>query len=276
MRWKWDWGKLTEENKRKRQYNENPIINDGVHEAIIDIETFEAVQRKIEGNPRRHMRQFNGKHLLSGLLRCPACDHRMFYQPIVSKGKQYGYYKCGRKGCKEDWIRSEVLEKEFLSIFEEIVNQPEFKSEMLAGLNNTDDQILELQQERKRVLSEINKLEKKQNNLFAELTEGDEKYREAVRVKIQESLEEIDVLNENLRNIDQNIESLQSSRFNTDEIIELFENIGKVINLLDKDAKQKLVRKLVNRIDLADGRISEVHFCFQQSFRVTGGTVPRA
>lgn len=275
-----DWGKLTEENKRKRQYNENPVISDGVHEAIIDIETFEEVQRKIESNPRRHMRQFDGKHLLSGLLRCPACESKMFYQPIQSKGKLYGYYKCGRKGCKEGGINSTALEKEFLSIFEGIINQPEFKAEMLAALNSTDDQIVEFQQQHKRVSVEISKLEKKQDNLFAELTEGDDKYRSIVREKIRGIIEEIESLKEKHLDINQSIEGLQSSRFNIDEISELFQNIGKVIGLLDKEAQQKLVRKLVTRIDLVDGRISEVHFCFQQSFRVGGGkgnrTISRA
>lgn len=181
----------------------------------------------------RYMRKFDGKHLISGLLHCPACDHKMFYQPIQSKGKLYGYYKCGRKGCKEGGIKSAVLEKEFLSIFEGIINQPEFKSEMLAALNSADDQILEFQQQHKRVSGEISKLEKKQDNLFAELTEGDDRYRSIVRKKIQGIIEEIKSLKEKWLDIDQSIESLRSSRFNIDEISELFQNIGKFIGLVN-------------------------------------------
>ncbi|WP_246067271.1 recombinase family protein [Paenibacillus koleovorans] len=266
-----DWGKRTEENKRKRKYNDDPIISEGVHEPIIDMETYDKVQAKIEGNPRRHVRQFDGKHLLSGLLRCPACDGKMFYQPVKSKGTLYGYYKCGTKGCKERGIRSTALEEEFVSIFGGIINQPEFKTEMLASLNSADDQIVDLQQRHKRVAGEISKLERKQDNLFAELTEGDDKYRSVVRKRIQDNLEEIEGLQKQQQEINQDIESIQSSRFNIDEISDLFQNVGKIIGLMDKEAQQKLVRKLVTRIDLVDGRITEVHFCFQQSFRIGGG-----
>lgn len=96
IRWghRTDWGKRHEDNKRKRKYNEEPIISDGKHEAIIDPETFNRVQELIEGNPRRNMKRFNGNHLLSGLLRCPDCDYGMSIQPVRKKGKTYEYYTC--------------------------------------------------------------------------------------------------------------------------------------------------------------------------------------
>jgi archaellum component FlaC len=81
----------------------------------------------------------------------------------------YGYYKCGTKGCKGSGIRNAALENEFLDIFGGIINQPEFKTDMLSALNSTDDQIQNLQRQYNKVSGEISKLERKQDNLFSEI-----------------------------------------------------------------------------------------------------------
>ncbi|WP_080832426.1 recombinase family protein [Cohnella massiliensis] len=271
-----DWGKRHEDNKRKRQYDDNPIISKGIHEAIIDEESFNKVQEMINSNPRRNMKRFDGKHLLSGLLRCPACGYGMSYQPATSKGKEYGYYICNQymnlKTCKPNGVRKDLIEEEFLTIFEQIVNEPDFKAKMMSSLNNSDEQIKELERSVKRKESEISILKGKQDKLFDELTEGNEAYRSEVRIKIQENLDKIAAFQEEISATREEIRNLRGSRLDLDEIVELFENVGKVIRLLDKEAQQTLVRKLISSIKIENKHIAEVHFSFQQSFRIGGGT----
>lgn len=108
---------------------------------------------------------------------------------------------------------------------------------MLASLNSADDQVVDLQYQHKRVAGEISKLERRQDNLFAELTEGDNKYRSVVRKRTQDNLVEIEGLQKKQQEINQDIESTQSSRFNIDEISDLFQNVGKVIGLMYKEAQ---------------------------------------
>lgn len=81
VRWGYrkDWDKRIENPKtgkkeRKRKYNEKAILKEGIHEAIISEERYAIVQELIENNPRRHVKRFQGHHLLSGLLRCPHCN----------------------------------------------------------------------------------------------------------------------------------------------------------------------------------------------------------
>lgn len=185
-----DWGILHEDNKRKRKYDDNPIISNGIHEAIIDEVTFNKVQEHITNNSRHHLKRFNGNHLLSGLLRCPVCDYGMSYQPVSAKGKTYGYYICNQymnhKRCKPNGIRKDKIEEEFLTIFERIVNEPEFRTMMRSSLNNSDEHVKELENGIKRKENDINRLRVQQEKFILELTEGDDSYKAVFRKKYKE------------------------------------------------------------------------------------------
>ncbi len=69
------------------------------HEAIVDVETFEAVQACLQGN-----RVINGSAprtkrtaLLAGLLRCSACDAAMTRTATTKGRRRYKYYTCVRR-----------------------------------------------------------------------------------------------------------------------------------------------------------------------------------
>ncbi len=74
-------------------------IVDAEHEAIVDVETFEAVQACLAGN-----RVTNGSAprtkrtaLLAGILRCSACDAAMTRTATVKRRRSYAYYTCVRR-----------------------------------------------------------------------------------------------------------------------------------------------------------------------------------
>ena len=71
----------------------------GEHEAIIDPEQFDRVQKILKYNGRTGGAEVRNKYgaLLRGLLRCKACDHAMTHVFTTSRGKsrkQYRYYRC--------------------------------------------------------------------------------------------------------------------------------------------------------------------------------------
>lgn len=270
-----DWGKLHEDNKRKRKYNDDPIISDGIHEPIIDEVVFNKVQELIEGNPRRNMKRFNGNHLLSGLLRCPVCNYGMSYQPAARKGKTYGYYICNQymnhKTCKPNGVRKDHIEEEFLTIFEKIINEPEFKETMKSALNNSSEQVKELDKSIERKGNEIKKFKLDQDKYVQELIRGSEAFKEVMRTNIEKTINEISRLETDIMNLESEKRGLQDQQLDLDEVFELLEKAGKIIPLLEKEAQQSLVRKLISKIEIKDKHILEVHFSFQQSFRIGGG-----
>ncbi len=71
----------------------------GEHEAIIDAEQFDRVQKMLKHNGRTGGTEVRNKYgaLLRGLLRCKACDRSMTHVFTTSRGKgkkQYRYYRC--------------------------------------------------------------------------------------------------------------------------------------------------------------------------------------
>jgi site-specific DNA recombinase len=244
-----DWGKLHEENKRKRQYSDNPIISEGIHEAIIEREIYHKVQSMISNNPRHHMKQFNGNHLLSGLLRCPDCGYGMSVQIVKRKDKVYEYYTCNQyqtyKRCKSNSIRKYEIEEEFIAIFQAAINEPSIVKTMLGTLNNTGQQAKENEMNVKRKENELSKLKNKESKLTDELLEGNDNYKSTIRRKIQEVSDEIVVLENDIMKLKTSMHKNNASKLNINEIGELLKKVGKVIRLLDKPVQQSLIRKLI-------------------------------
>ena len=71
-------------------------IFDNTHEAIIDQETFDNVQR-IRGNARRYPDGFGEAHPLTGLMYCADCGGKMYVHRTYN-GKRVPQYTCGQYG----------------------------------------------------------------------------------------------------------------------------------------------------------------------------------
>ncbi len=131
------------------------------------------------------MKQFNGNHLLSGLIRCPDCGYGMSMQHVKSKGKVYEYYTCNQyqayKSCKPNSIKKSDIEEEFLTIFEAVINEPLILTTILESLNNTGDQDKQIGLEIKRKEDEIKKLRSKESKLMDELLEGNDNYKATIK-----------------------------------------------------------------------------------------------
>ncbi len=93
------------------------VIYDGKHEPIIDIETFNQVQKMFnQSKARSHSIEF----AYTGLITCRHCGCQLTAE--LKKGK-YIYYHCtGKRGgvCKKDYIREEELDKIFLELIDKI------------------------------------------------------------------------------------------------------------------------------------------------------------
>lgn len=82
---------------------------DGQHEAIIDLDTFEAAQRQRRQHTSPSPRK-DSRHLLTGLIRCLACGAR--YRVRVSSNKRHDtiYYTCANDRCPARSIRGDAIE----------------------------------------------------------------------------------------------------------------------------------------------------------------------
>jgi len=89
----------------------------GEHPALIDRETFEEVQRRLEPEVRRQNRSSrNPAYLVRGTLICGLCGARMASASTFKKGRIYRYYRCitrdkyGKKRCATVQVPAEAIE----------------------------------------------------------------------------------------------------------------------------------------------------------------------
>lgn len=71
-------------------------LYDGLHEPIVDPETFQKAQELLAENRVERDSKKNAKcpGLLTHILRCKPCNARMFHTYAVKNGKRYRYYVC--------------------------------------------------------------------------------------------------------------------------------------------------------------------------------------
>jgi site-specific DNA recombinase len=104
------------------------------------------------------------------------------------------------------------------------------------------------------------------------LAESTERVKEKFRKKMDETSLYIEELHSDIEKKRASIQNLESQNINSDEIVNIFQSVGKVIKLIeDKERKQSLVRKLVSEMQVEDKRIKEVHFSFSKKFSIGGG-----
>lgn len=283
VRWGYrqDWGKKNEDGKRKRKYAEKPIYVEGIHDAIIDEVVFDKVQEIITTNPRHNMKRFQGFHLLSGLLRCPSCGYGMSYQPITSKGKKYHYYTCNqyqnKKTCKPNAIAKKDIEDEFLAIFIKIITEPDFMTTMLESTKDIDTQGDAIKNKIAVANNTIKKLEKNINSLFDELLEGSDDYKQRARDRIEDTQKRIKSLELEVIKEENKLRTLQATKLDASEVIDILKSIDSVFDMLDAEGKQRLIRKVIKSIKLKDKHISEIEFTFGEvlGLEVVSRTVPQ-
>ena len=120
-------------------------IIDGMHEAIIDPEVFESVQKLQRQRAKRNEKKFKiYKNLVfGGLVKCRECGMTMtktFCNKHTTDGlKRYFYYRCSQLGyvskCSTSQVSAERLRKEILTNLERIADDEIY-------LENTTAQIV--------------------------------------------------------------------------------------------------------------------------------------
>ncbi|MDO4428450.1 MAG: recombinase family protein [Atopobiaceae bacterium] len=118
------------------EYRHGDIVVDGGMPALVDVATFEAVQRKFAENKRRGSQRARGmdeneapRYWLTGKLCCAKCGSPMQGVSGTSKtGRTYYYYYCAaqrRHECDMKKLRKDVIEDVALQILEDILDDSE-------------------------------------------------------------------------------------------------------------------------------------------------------
>ena len=131
---------------------DNYILVDGQHDAIIEEDVWQAAQVKLISQAKKYEHINRGKdtktHLLSSIVKCPVCGAGMYGNKSIkrkkdgTKYKDFYYYGCKHRtmtrGHKCDYkkqIREELLDDAVAEVIVKLVGNPKFAAMMQEKIN---------------------------------------------------------------------------------------------------------------------------------------------
>lgn len=135
---------------------DNYILVDGQHDAIIEEDVWQAAQVKLISQAKKYEHVNKGKdtktHLLSGIVKCPICGAGMYGNKSIkrkkdgTKYKDFYYYGCKHRtmtrGHKCDYkkqIREELLDGAVAEVIVKLVGNSKFAAMMQEKINSKVD-----------------------------------------------------------------------------------------------------------------------------------------
>lgn len=135
---------------------DNYILVDGLHEAIVAEAIWQAAQIKLLVQAKKYEHVNRGKntktHLLSGIVKCPVCGAGMYENKSIkrkkdgTKYKDFYYYRCKQRtmtrGHKCDYkkqIREELLDDAVAEVIVKLVGNSKFAAMMQEKINSKVD-----------------------------------------------------------------------------------------------------------------------------------------
>ena len=252
--------------KRRRNINANPIITDGIHEAIIDEKLWDKVQVIMESKKGKPSRIYDGEYPLTGILRCPKCGAGMVISRTTNKladgtKKRIAYYCCGawkNKGtsvCNSNTIRVDKANEYVFTKISELLSNEKMVETIVNNINKErHKKINPAKKELERIDKELEKIDKKKTKLF-------EGYEEDLISK-EEFKERKDELNKRAKSLQEEKEPLIVTL--SDDVMEeipyefiksILENFSKVlIESATREQQKKLIHMIISEITINESR----------------------
>ena len=252
------------------------LLVDGLHEAIVDDETWALTQAKLEMYAKRYERKRDGgngmPHLLTGLVRCPECGAPLYYnvsrkwKKTGEQYKDYHYYACkhrkgvlGRKCNYIKQIKAETLESAVEEIIIKLVRNPEFANIMKTRINSKvdtaelDKEIITLENELRRVISMKNKLLEEIDDLDPE-----DKHFERMKTDLSDRVyalyDKIDETEDSLMIARKKKIAVNTAKLEADNIYKTLMYFDTLYYKMDGSEKHELLSILIKEINIYENK----------------------
>lgn len=252
--------------KRRRNINPNPIIVDGIHEPIINIELWDKVQKIMESKKGKPKRIYDGEYPLTGILKCPVCGAGMVIMRTTNKladgtKKRISYYACGNwknKGtavCNSNSIRVDKANEYVFGKIGELLSNERMVKTIVDNINKTRrNNIAPSKNKLERLNKELEKLKNKKHKLL-EAYEDDILSKKEFQDRKQELDNIIEGLEEERQPLLVNITDEVNEEVPYKLVKEILQNFSKVLSNCKTREKQKmLLHMLISEITIGKDR----------------------
>lgn len=264
--------KVKGEKKYKRIKDDDYIIAEGEHEAIIEYELWEkAHERRIKekGKYGTRYKSKDHRYILSNIIKCPVCQRGMSGNVSKHKRKSDGtyyeekyYYRCkhylkqsGHSCTYKTNIRADLIDLAVEELVGELVQNKKLE-QLLKDKINAGFSMEEVEKSIDRYENELAKLEKQEKNLDRQmvLLDVDDPHYEKKYDKINNSYnqiyDEINKINIFLQEAEERKEQMIKSKVSTETIYKILSNFGTLYKQCTDDEKYELMHALVEEIQI--------------------------
>ena len=252
-----DWSK-----KRRNNINANPILSDGIHEPIIDVETWNKVQVILKERSKKHNKIYDSEFPLTGILRCPVCGAGMTISRSTAKRKDgtrriNEYYSCGNwknKGtavCNSNSIRVEVADEYVLNKIMELINNESILKKVVDNINqNKSTKLKPILEQLEQVNKEIEKLtSKKSKNI--ELFEDGIVDKSELSIRVKSINDDIEKLKYREQELKQDLQLAEGDPIPFDIVNEVMQRFKEVFfEMSTSQQRKQLIQLQVSKITI--------------------------
>ena len=255
---------------------DNYILVDGLHDAIISPEDWEKAQIKLAAQAKKYEKVNKAKdtrtHLLSGIVKCPVCGAGMYSNVSIkhksdgTRYKDFFYYACkhrtmnhGNKCEYRKQIREELLDDAVAEVLRKLVSNPRFASMMQEKINmevdtsaieqeidNYEKQLRQSYSTKNKLAEEIDSLDPDDKHYSRRKTDLDDRL-----YKMYDKIEALEAQLIEAKAKKSAIESEQVTGKNIYKALIYFERLYDVMN---EDEKRTFIEELVSEIQIYSER----------------------
>ncbi|MGN9135197.1 recombinase family protein [Clostridium sp. HCP1S3_B4] len=247
--------------KRRRNINPNPILVDGIHEAIIDDETWNRVQIILNSKKGKPPRIYDGEYPLTGLLKCPKCGAGMVIMRSVGKIRKDGtrrrvaYYCCGNwknKGsavCGSNSIRCDKANKYVFDKLSRLLNNDKLINDVVRKINKKrKSNVTPLKNKISQIDNLLKRNDAKKRKIF-EAYEEDLITKEELSQRKQEINNESDMLMETKKEILEELQNDYGEEISAEFVRSVLMNFNTLLeNCSSREEKKSLLHMLIKEI----------------------------
>lgn len=261
----------------KQVYTDDYILEDGQHEGIISEELWQKVHAKRVATGIKQPSKV-GKdraHLLTGVLKCPACGSSMYTNKHAWTNKdgtykEIYYYVCGRnrleRGHHCDYkaaLKKTDIEPLVIEAIKALVSNKYFVKEIKNRIgiqidtSKIDKELKNYESKLKEVDLNKVRLEREIDNLPV-----DAKYRER---KLHDMTLRLDGLYDTIVELEEQIEdaklrrnSIEMEAITLDNVYKIMKNFGKLYDIMNDEEKKSVITYLIKEIQIYPKEESEM------------------
>ena len=272
----------------RRVRQDEYLLADGLHEAIIDPETWEAAKakRRVTGVKWNKTHSLDHEHILSGILKCPVCGSGMAGTVRRRKNKKTGeykddfYYRCQhRKKIDEDHfcgfkpsLNKNELNEKVVQIIRDMVAMEKFRDFIQSKLQEKVD-VSSLEEEREQVKGKLQQVmgAKKKLVLMLDKLDVNDRHYERKYQDMQERLDNlydrISELEEMLADAEEKISASCGEQITGKQIYQFLLEFDKIYRKMTDLEKKEFMRTFIKAIELYPERDDSGRIIKQISFK---------